>query len=513
MPKTSTAEQATAQASSEDRAFYGFAVMGGGVLFALLFAFSVWSIRLVSFTQVQDFRHLANSLAVAAVAVAVAVPLGFAAGASVSVFWSRTASLRGSRVLDVLATVPSVVWIVPLCTFRLGLPPRLSLVAAGTALGLMLAPGFAASTRDWFENTPKILTTTGLGLGGRPWSVFRLVLFPLVRRGIIGSIGATFARAVGEAIMLSVVLRASGSLVTLAGSMAQASLQDAPRTNVLSSFGPSAALLLLATLPIQFLSRVWAHRPQSQASSATIFKYEMPSRLFGKTSFAVFALAFMLLTFSLIRLAEVPDREALRNLTATLLLIGTASAIAAPFGFAGAVAAVEFSAHAGAWAARVRVAGELLLSVPPIVIGVFTFSVVESPSLGGVFAFVAMMIPSLMRRSIRVLRSVKESERRAAIELGATRARTFLIVVVQGSRRALIGAVFAAAARTLGSTAPLLLVPSLGILSTKTFEASLRGNANAAASSGILLLLLVLALKGASIWLIRDHSKAQESAA
>jgi ABC-type phosphate transport system permease subunit len=159
------------------------------------------------------------------------------------------------------------------------------------------------------------------------------------------------------------------------------------------------------------------------------------------------------------------------------------------------------------------VAGELLLSVPPIVIGVFTFSAIQTPSLAGVSAFVVMMIPSLMRRIIRVLRSVKESERRAAIELGATRARTFLIVVAQGSRRALLGAVFAAAARTLGSTAPLLLVPSLGVLSTKTFDASLRGDASAAASSGILLLLLVLALKSASIWLIRDHSKIQESAA
>jgi ABC-type phosphate transport system permease subunit len=305
MPTETTSRagaEAMAQANSEDRAFYGFAVMGSGVLFALLLAFSVWSIRLVSFTRAQDLRYLTNSLAVAAVAVMVAVPLGFAAGASVSVFWSRTASLRGSRMLDVLATVPSVVWIVPLCTFRLSMPPKLSLMAAGTALGLMLAPGFAASTRDWFENTPKILTNTGLALGGRPWAVFRLVLFPLVRRGIIGSIGATFARAIGEAIMLSIVLRASGSVVTLAGSMAQTSidiraLSLAPVGD--GAMGPSAALLLLATLPIQFLSRVWAHRPQSQAKSTTIFKYEMPSRLFGNISFSVFVLGFVFLTFSL----------------------------------------------------------------------------------------------------------------------------------------------------------------------------------------------------------------------
>jgi ABC-type phosphate transport system permease subunit len=507
MATKTTRTEVTPHTHSEDRAFSGFAVMGGCVVFALLLAFSVWAIRLVSFTQVQDFRHLANSFAVA---VAVAVPLGFAAGASVSVFWSRTASLRGSRVLDVLATVPSVVWIVPLCTFHLSVRPHLGfeLIVAGTALGLMLAPGFAASIRDWFENTPKLLTNTGLALGGRPWAVFRLVLFPLVRRGIIGSIGATFARAIGEAIMLSIVLKASGPIVTLAGSMAQASV-DAPLP--LTGDGPGAALLLVATLPIQFLSRVWAHRPQSQTRSATIFKYELPSLFLGKLSFSIFALAFVLLMFLLIRHAEVPDREALRHLVATLLLVVTASVIAAPFGFAGAVAAVEFASSP--WAARVRVAGELLLSVPPIVIGVFTLSAIQKPAFAGVFAFVVMMIPSLMRRSIRVLRSVRESERRAAIELGATRARTFLIVVAQGSRRALIGAVFAAAARTLGSTAPLLLVPSLGVLSTRTFEASLRGNANAAASSGILLLVLVLALKGASIWLIRDHSKAQESAA
>ena len=147
----------------------------------------------------------------------------------------------------------------------------------------------------------------------------------------------------------------------------------------------------------------------------------------------------------------------------SLLLVGLATLFAMPFGLFSAIYLVEYrSKRLGA---AVRFIGELLGSVPSIVIGIFAYAVVVKPmghfsGWAGGFALGVMMIPIFMRAAEGALRLVPGSIRQASDALGASRWQTIMYVVLPAALPALITALFLAIARIAGETAPLLLTAS-----------------------------------------------------
>lgn len=485
---------------SEERSFEVFALFGGTFFVAALTILTALALFSMQFVVSAHVAALRSSFLVAGLALIVAVPLGFGAGVYVSLLLTGKARAMASRSLDMVGVVPSVIWAIPCAAALMDVraAPLRAVGLAGLALGLALAPGFAASVRDWLDNAPPDLVDQSLLLGARPWSTLRVVLMPYARRGLIGTIGTLFARAVGEAIVVTLVLGEVPSQ-TLGGALSVASGEAFDVRAVMAMAG----LLLLATLPLQILSRAWAHSTPAQSRSLAVPVLERGAHVFAGVSYGLLLTALVCICAWLVRRASGAWSETLSGALNGVLLTTASMFLGAPLGIAGAVCLVEFPERR--WARPVRFAGELLLSIPPVVIGVFALVIGRGlglPTVGyATLALSLMMAPSVMRRTTRVLRSVSRASRHSALELGASRVRTFWIVVMGGARRPLVGGLLAAAARTLGSTSALLFVPHLRVPATLAFRHARASEIGPSATAGAALMVLVLGLKAFSHYL------------
>jgi phosphate transport system permease protein len=146
------------------------------------------------------------------------------------------------------------------------------------------------------------------------------------------------------------------------------------------------------------------------------------------------------------------------------LMVGLATAFAVPVGLLAAIYLSEY--RSGGLGATVRFVGEMLGSVPSIVIGIFGYYAVVKPvthhfsALAGGFALGIMMIPIIMRASEEALKLVPRSLRHGSYALGASQWQTVTRVTVPAALPAIITAVFLGIARVAGETAPLLLTSS-----------------------------------------------------
>jgi len=143
------------------------------------------------------------------------------------------------------------------------------------------------------------------------------------------------------------------------------------------------------------------------------------------------------------------------------LMIGLATAFSVPVGLLAAIHLAEY--RSGRLGAVVRFIGEMLGSVPSIVIGIFGYYAVVKPittqfsGLAGGLALGVMMLPIVMRASEEALKLVPTSLRHASYALAASQWQTVLRVSVPAALPAIITAIFLGIARVGGETAPLLL--------------------------------------------------------
>jgi phosphate transport system permease protein len=147
----------------------------------------------------------------------------------------------------------------------------------------------------------------------------------------------------------------------------------------------------------------------------------------------------------------------------SFLMVGLATAFSVPVGLLAAIYLTEY--RSGWFGQTVRFVGEMLGSVPSIVIGIFGYYAVVRPitgqfsGLAGGFALGVMMIPIIMRTS-EELKLVPATLRNASYALGASQWQTVLRVTVPAALPAIITAIFLGIARVAGETAPLLLTAS-----------------------------------------------------
>lgn len=195
------------------------------------------------------------------------------------------------------------------------------------------------------------------------------------------------------------------------------------------------------------------------------------------------------------------------------LMVGLGTAFSVPVGL---LAAVYLSEYGSRWLGpTVRFVGEMLGSVPSIVIGIFGYYAVVKPitgnfsGLAGGFALGVMMIPIVMRTSEEALKLVPRSLRNASYALGASHWQTVVRVTVPAALPAIITAVFLGIARVAGETAPLLLTaanndywprsvndftPSLPVYIFKYAESAYDDWHRKAWAAAFVLLVIVLAL-------------------
>jgi phosphate transport system permease protein len=161
---------------------------------------------------------LVGSLLTTAVAMLIATPLGLGA----ALFLSEYASPRARRVvkpiLEILASVPSVVigffaltFITPEIVQTINpAANQFNLLAAGIGIGLLSTPLVASVAEDALRAVPNTLREAAYGMGSRKLTTTVRVVFPAAISGIVAALILAVSRAIGETMVVAIATGGSG---------------------------------------------------------------------------------------------------------------------------------------------------------------------------------------------------------------------------------------------------------------------------------------------------------------
>lgn len=153
------------------------------------------------------------------------------------------------------------------------------------------------------------------------------------------------------------------------------------------------------------------------------------------------------------------------GMVGSLMVVGLACLIGIPWGLAAGIFLSEYGR--GTTALCLRWTTDLLSSVPSILVGLFVYALVVSPSYffnhspgfsayAGGIALAIIMIPTVTRTTEEMLKLMPQHLREAGLALGIPRWKVILRVVLPGSLSGVATGVILAIARVAGETAPLL---------------------------------------------------------
>ena len=114
-------------------------------------------------------------------------------------------------LIDLFGAVPL------LSTLFAGPPYGIGILTAGLILAIMVLPFITSISRDVFDTVPPVLKEAAYGVGCTTWEVFRHVVLPYTRVGVIGGVMLGLGRALGETMAVTFVIgnahRISGSIL------------------------------------------------------------------------------------------------------------------------------------------------------------------------------------------------------------------------------------------------------------------------------------------------------------
>jgi phosphate transport system permease protein len=156
----------------------------------------------------------------------------------------------------------------------------------------------------------------------------------------------------------------------------------------------------------------------------------------------------------------IPGGGVANAFAGTVIMVGIASLIAIPAGIVSGVQLVEYG-H-GRIADAVRLACDVLVSIPSIVIGLFIYGLLvvtfhANTGLFGSFALAILMLPVVVRTTESAVALVPGALREAGLALGLPRWRVALQLILPAAIPGVVTGALLAVARAAGETAPLLL--------------------------------------------------------
>lgn len=172
--------------------------------------------------------YIYGTVLTTALALALAVPLGLGAAIFLSELAPPKISAGLSYVIDLLAAVPSVIYgmlaffslvpflatsVEPWLKRNFGYLPLfkgpaygLGFLAAGLVLAIMIVPYIVSVSREVLLAVPRDQREAALGLGATRWETTWKVVVPYARSGILGSVLLSMARALGETMVVTMVI-------------------------------------------------------------------------------------------------------------------------------------------------------------------------------------------------------------------------------------------------------------------------------------------------------------------
>jgi phosphate transport system permease protein len=184
-----------------------------------------------------------GTLVTALIAMAIAVPVGIGIAMFLSEICPRWLRRPLGITIELLAGIPSVIYgiwglfvlspflqstiqpalintfseVPVLSSLFAGPPYGIGILTAGLILAIMVLPFIASVSRDVFQLVPPMLKEAAYGVGATTWEVFRHVVTPYARVGVIGAVLLALGRALGETMAVTFVIgnahRISSSLL------------------------------------------------------------------------------------------------------------------------------------------------------------------------------------------------------------------------------------------------------------------------------------------------------------
>jgi phosphate transport system permease protein len=245
---------------------------------------------------------LPDTIIIAVIALLIAVPVALAA----AVFISEYAPYRLRRpliaLIDLMAAIPSILyglwgffWLMPRfigverwISDYLGFIPFLkvpgafqpgsfenSTFLAATVVSLMIIPIVASISREVFSQAPQGEREAAYALGSTRWGMIRTVVFPYGRGGVIGAVMLGFGRAMGETIVVAIIISQVFHIVTHplqsgGNSIAALIAQDAGESSpvMISALIAAGLVLFVATLIVNAIAAVIVARSRSGLQTA-----------------------------------------------------------------------------------------------------------------------------------------------------------------------------------------------------------------------------------------------------
>ena len=149
-------------------------------------------------------------------------------------------------------------------------------------------------------------------------------------------------------------------------------------------------------------------------------------------------------------------------IVATIWIIVVTMLLLTPLGLGAAIYMAEYAPE-NRLIGVIRYGVELLAGVPSIVFGLFGYAVfvtvlsLHFSILSGALTLVCLLLPYLTRTAEEALRSVPQSQREAALALGATKWQMVTRVVVPSAMPGIITGIILCIGRTVSESAPLFV--------------------------------------------------------
>jgi len=164
---------------------------------------------------------VSGTLVISLIAMVVATPLGLGAAIYLAEYASPRARGWLKPVLEILATIPSVVLgffaltvlspalVQPLCGSSL----PFTLASAGIAVGILITPLVASISEDAMYAVPDNLREASFGLGATRRTTSLRVVVPAAVSGIVASLIVALSRAIGETMIVAIAAGGVGGAV------------------------------------------------------------------------------------------------------------------------------------------------------------------------------------------------------------------------------------------------------------------------------------------------------------
>ncbi len=159
---------------------------------------------------------VAGTLVISAIGMIVAAPLGLGAAIYLSEYASRRVRRWLKPILEILASIPSVVlgfFALTVISPNLIQPfgaPIFNMAAAGVAVGILITPLVASIAEDAMFAVPDYLREASYGLGARKRTTSLRVVVPAAVSGIVAALLLGVSRAIGETMIVAIAAGATG---------------------------------------------------------------------------------------------------------------------------------------------------------------------------------------------------------------------------------------------------------------------------------------------------------------